>query len=74
MAAEESAVGDSFARTGGSGTDRVGARRGKKIMVWTVKDRERVMELAAWGVDAMLSDETEMLVRSLRSPSDGRGN
>jgi hypothetical protein len=43
-------------------------------MVWTVKDRERVMELAAWGVDAMLSDETEMLVRSLRSPSDGRGN
>ena len=38
---------------------------GKKIMVWTVNRAERMRELAAWGVDAIISDETELLVRSL---------
>jgi hypothetical protein len=42
-------------------------------MVWTVNRAERMREFAAWGVDAIISDETELLVRSLRSPSDGRG-
>ena len=39
---------------------------GKKIMVWTVNRAERMREFAAWGVDAMISDETELLNRSLR--------
>jgi glycerophosphoryl diester phosphodiesterase len=39
---------------------------GKRIMVWTVNRAERMRELAAWGVDAIISDETELLVRSLR--------
>jgi glycerophosphoryl diester phosphodiesterase len=39
---------------------------GKKVMVWTVNRVERMRELAAWGVDAIISDETELLVRSLR--------
>lgn len=39
---------------------------GKKIMVWTVNRAERMREFAAWGVDAIISDETELLVRSLR--------
>ncbi|MGD0467354.1 MAG: glycerophosphodiester phosphodiesterase [Terriglobales bacterium] len=39
---------------------------GKRIMVWTVNRAERMREFAAWGVDAILSDETELLVRSLR--------
>jgi glycerophosphoryl diester phosphodiesterase len=39
---------------------------GKRIMVWTVNRAEGMREFAAWGVDAIISDETELLVRSLR--------
>ncbi len=39
---------------------------GKRIMVWTVNHAERMREFAGWGVDAIVSDETELLVRSLR--------
>jgi glycerophosphoryl diester phosphodiesterase len=39
---------------------------GKRIMVWTVNRAERMRELAELGVDAIISDETELLVRSLR--------
>jgi len=39
---------------------------GKRIMVWTVNRAKRMREFAAWGVDAIISDETELLVRSLR--------
>ncbi|MGD0790793.1 MAG: glycerophosphodiester phosphodiesterase [Terriglobales bacterium] len=39
---------------------------GKRIMVWTVNRAERMREFEAWGVDAIILDETELLVRSLR--------
>ena len=39
---------------------------GKKIMVWTVNGAERMREFAGWGADAIITDETELLVRSLR--------
>lgn len=39
---------------------------GKRIMVWTVNRAGRVREFAGWGVDAIISDETELLIRSLR--------
>jgi glycerophosphoryl diester phosphodiesterase len=39
---------------------------GKRIMVWTVNRVDRMREFAEWGVDAIISDETELLVRSLR--------
>jgi glycerophosphoryl diester phosphodiesterase len=39
---------------------------GKRIMVWTVNRAEGMREFAAWGVDAIISDETELLVRSVR--------
>lgn len=39
---------------------------GKRIMIWTVNRVERMCELAAWGADAIISDETELLIRSLR--------
>jgi len=39
---------------------------GKKIMVWTVNRAEQMREFAAWGADAIISDETELLVRTLR--------
>jgi len=38
----------------------------RKIMVWTVNRAEQMTKFAAWGVDAIISDETELLVRSLR--------
>jgi len=40
---------------------------GKKIMVWTVNRAERMRDCAVWRVDAIISDETELLTRSLRS-------
>jgi glycerophosphoryl diester phosphodiesterase len=39
---------------------------GKKSMLWTVNLEERMCEFAEWGVDAIISDETELLVTSLR--------
>ena len=39
---------------------------GKKIVVWTLNRAERMREFAAWDVDAIISDETELLVRALR--------
>jgi glycerophosphoryl diester phosphodiesterase len=41
---------------------------GKRIMVWTVNRAEHMREFAAWGVDAIISDETELLCRSLQLP------
>ena len=38
----------------------------KKIMVWTVNRAAGMREFAEWGVDALISDETELLIRSLR--------
>ena len=32
---------------------------GKKVMVWTVNDADRMRELVQWGVDAIITDETE---------------
>jgi len=41
-------------------------KAGKKSMLWTVNLEERMREFAEWGVDAIISDETELLVTSLR--------
>jgi glycerophosphoryl diester phosphodiesterase len=35
---------------------------GKRVMVWTVNRAEHMREFATWGVDAIISDETELLV------------
>lgn len=39
---------------------------GKRIMVWTVNEPRRMNEFAEWAVDAIISDDTDLLVRSLR--------
>jgi len=44
----------------------------KKIFVWTVNEKEAMVEFAAWGVDAIISDDTELLVRTLGDPRAGR--
>ncbi|MFZ0480038.1 MAG: glycerophosphodiester phosphodiesterase [Terriglobales bacterium] len=38
----------------------------KRIMVWTVNGVAEIRRLAEWGVDAIISDETERLVDSVR--------
>jgi glycerophosphoryl diester phosphodiesterase len=41
---------------------------GKKLVAWTVNDPAAMLRLADWGVDGIISDETELLVRTLRLP------
>jgi glycerophosphoryl diester phosphodiesterase len=38
---------------------------GKKVMVWTVNLANQMRQLAEWGVDAIISDETEAAVEAL---------
>ncbi len=38
---------------------------GKGVMVWTVNDAGSMKQFAGWGVDAIISDETELLMRSV---------
>jgi glycerophosphoryl diester phosphodiesterase len=40
---------------------------GRKIFVWIVNDKRSMLQLAGWGVDAIISDKTELLVKTLRS-------
>jgi glycerophosphoryl diester phosphodiesterase len=39
---------------------------GKKLFPWTVNDRKAMLRLADWGVDGIISDETELLVQTFR--------
>ncbi len=41
---------------------------GKTSFVWTVNDRDSMLRFAEWGVDGIISDETELLVRTLKKP------
>ncbi len=39
---------------------------GRKIFVWTVNSKKEMLRLADLGVDGIISDNTELLVRTLR--------
>ena len=39
---------------------------GRKIFVWTVNRTKDMLRLAEWGVDGIISDDPELLVRTLR--------
>jgi glycerophosphoryl diester phosphodiesterase len=39
-------------------------RAGQKLLTWTVNDRKTMLRLADWEVDGIISDETELLVRT----------
>jgi glycerophosphoryl diester phosphodiesterase len=39
---------------------------GLKIMVWTVNDAAAMLRFTEWGVDGIISDDTELLVRTLK--------
>jgi glycerophosphoryl diester phosphodiesterase len=38
---------------------------GHKIFVWTVNQGKEMLRLADWGVDGIISDDTELLVKTL---------
>jgi glycerophosphoryl diester phosphodiesterase len=37
----------------------------RKILVWTVNDEKSMLRLASWGVDGIISDDTQLLARTL---------
>ncbi len=39
---------------------------GKKVIVWTVNRAAKMLQLASWGVDALISDDTKLLVETFR--------
>lgn len=41
-------------------------REGGKVLTWTVNDPGAMLRLADWGVDGIISDETELLVRTFK--------
>jgi glycerophosphoryl diester phosphodiesterase len=44
---------------------------GRELFVWTVNNRKTMMRLTGYGVDGIISDDTELLVHTLsQSPSD----
>lgn len=38
---------------------------GKKVLVWTVNDAAAMLRFREWGVDGIISDDTELLCRTL---------
>jgi len=42
-------------------------RAGKKLLVWTVNSRAEMERARDWGVDGIISDDTSLLARTLRS-------
>ena len=38
---------------------------GKMVITWTVNDRRKMVRAAEWGVDGIISDDTELLVETL---------
>jgi glycerophosphoryl diester phosphodiesterase len=42
---------------------------GRKVFVWTVNDAKSMLRLANWEVDGIISDHTQLLVKTLRKAS-----
>ena len=45
---------------------------GRKLLSWTVNDPGAMLRLADWGVDGIISDNTELLVQTFREPKRRR--
>jgi|SRR5579864_1435210 len=41
-------------------------QEGKHLLTWTVNDKESMVHFAKWGVDGIISDKTDLLVKTLR--------
>lgn len=44
-------------------------RAGKTVIAWTVNDRKQMLRLVEFGVDGIISDDTKLLVETLRGRS-----
>jgi glycerophosphoryl diester phosphodiesterase len=42
---------------------------GKKLLTWTVNDRKSMLRYADWGVDGIISDDTELLAQTFLDPN-----
>jgi glycerophosphoryl diester phosphodiesterase len=40
---------------------------GRKILVWTVNDPQEMQRFAKWGVDGIISDDSDLLAKTFRS-------
>ncbi len=47
---------------------------GCRVFVWTVNDEETMRRLVHWGVDGIISDDTELLVRTLKGTTPPKGH
>ena len=45
---------------------------GRYCLVWTVNDRDSMLQYAEWGVDGIISDEVELLASTFRRANRGR--
>ena len=45
---------------------------GRRLFVWTVNDKSAMHEFAAWEADGIISDNTEVLVQTLREWANNR--
>lgn len=45
---------------------------GLQIFTWTVNRQPEMLQLAAWGVDALISDDPKVLARTFASPTAAR--
>ena len=39
---------------------------GRRIFAWTVNDKSSMVRLAGWRIDGIISDDTQLLVRTVR--------
>jgi glycerophosphoryl diester phosphodiesterase len=47
-------------------------RAGSKLLPWTVNDPGAMLRLADWGIDGIISDDTELLVQTFGEPKKSR--
>jgi len=47
-------------------------RAGKTVITWTVNDRKQMLRLVGLGVDGIISDDTKLLVETLRARATPR--
>ncbi len=45
-------------------------KAGRRLFTWTVNDRNGMLRAVKWGVEGIISDETELLVNTLRPKLD----
>jgi glycerophosphoryl diester phosphodiesterase len=45
---------------------------GSKLFTWTVNDQRTMLRLAEWGVDGIISDDTELLARTFTGSKTGK--